>query len=234
MSIILKYFKELFRYTNNKIGNAVGVKICQIGKETPILCESKNVARLSHFYDLLEKVRKVDGNIVECGVGWGRSLFMFCVLSNSFNKDRYIWGFDSFQGFSEPSSSDRQDIARIRKGHYKTSQAGVLRYLVNSGVTQDFINNKVKLIGGFFCDTLNRYDGKSIALLHLDVDLYNSYKECLEVLYPKVTKGGVIVFDEYQSDTYIGARKAIDEFFLGKTERILKSKFIDRYYVVKV
>ena len=51
-----------------------------------------------------------------------------------------------------------------------------------------------------------------ISLLNLDVDLYNSYKTCLEELYDKVIDGGIVCFDEYQSDKWTGAKKAIDDF----------------------
>jgi hypothetical protein len=56
----------------------------------------------------------------------------------------------------------------------------------------------------------------------------------LEFFYPKVAAGGIIAFDEYQSfEKYPGARKAIDEFFEGRREKIIKSSLLDRYYVVK-
>lgn len=52
-------------------------------------------------------------------------------------------------------------------------------------------------------------------------------------LYPHVSSGGLIVFDEYHdTEKYSGARKAIDEFFSGK-EKIQKAEFLDRYFVVK-
>ena len=65
------------------------------------------------------------------------------------------------------------------------------------------------------------------------MDFYASYRCALEFLYPHVSKGGVVAFDEYGSSTWIGATQAIDEFFADRPERIVKSPVVDLYYVVK-
>ncbi len=73
---------------------------------------------------------------------------------------------------------------------------------------------------GYFEDTLPRYQG-SIALLHLDCDLHQSYKTCLDMLYSRVMPGGVIMFDEYEDTNFPGAQKAINEFFTDKSEKVI-------------
>lgn len=82
---------------------------------------------------------------------------------------------------------------------------------------------------GFFENTLHEYEGK-IAILHLDCDLYNSYKCCLNTLYDKVVSGGIILFDEYKSytqlDNFPGAAKAIDEFFIKKNIKFHRFEYI--------
>ena len=52
--------------------------------------------------------------------------------------------------------------------------------------------------------------------IHLDVDIYSSYIECLDELYAKLVPGGVVVFDDYGSSKWPGAKKAVDEFFADK------------------
>ena len=53
-----------------------------------------------------------------------------------------------------------------------------------------------------------------IALLHIDVDVYEPTKVILNSLFDKVIKNGLIVFDDY--GTVAGETKAIDEFFNDK------------------
>ena len=65
----------------------------------------------------------------------------------------------------------------------------MLRVLKDGRIPEEKIRNQVHLIKGFFDETLHKYEGK-IALLHLDCDLYESYKISLEILYGKVSSGG--------------------------------------------
>jgi hypothetical protein len=203
-----------------------------VQKEQPIPLLAANGARLLYFYEHLKSLQHVDGTVVECGVGWGRSVLLLAICQLALGQDRQIFGFDSFEGFPDPSPEDLP--GKARRGHYKTNHASVVSFLVNSGLDPAFVEARIKLIPGFFSESLPKYDGRPIALLHLDVDIYSSYKETLEYFYPLVAPGGVIAFDEYQStEKYPGARKAIDEFFADRPERIRPSTIVDRYYTVK-
>lgn len=75
-------------------------------------------------------------------------------------------------------------------------------------------------------------------MLHLDVDLYESYKACLANLYQEVAPGGIILFDEYkQKNTQKvspGAAKAIDQFFSDKKETIEYDEEFDKYFSIKL
>jgi len=84
----------------------------------------------------------------------------------------------------------------------------------------------IYLVKGYIPDSFQDYFNKKpatqIALLHIDVDVYEATKSCLDYLYEKVVKGGIIVFDDYgQVD---GATKAINEFIksIGKNDNIIK------------
>jgi len=55
---------------------------------------------------------------------------------------------------------------------------------------------------------------EKISILRLDTDWYTSTKKELEVLYEKVSSGGIIIIDDYGH--WGGSKKAVDEFFLNK------------------
>jgi hypothetical protein len=55
----------------------------------------------------------------------------------------------------------------------------------------------------------------SIAILRLDTDWYESTKIELEILYPLLQPGGILIIDDY--GYWSGSRKAVDEYFEGKT-----------------
>ena len=71
----------------------------------------------------------------------------------------------------------------------------------------------VHLVQGWFEDTIPQVKERMgpIALLHLDGDLYQSTKTCLEELYPAVVSGGFVVIDDYGD--WKGCRKAVEEYF---------------------
>jgi len=191
---------------------------------------AQTTRRLIHFGDLLTQVKDVDGDVVECGIGRGNSLFALAVLVSVLDKERHIYGFDSFQGLPEPSEEDHADGSSplLKSGSFAFSRDYVIQLLSRSGISSQFIDNRITLVEGYFSESLVRYDGSKIALLYLDVDLYQSYKETLEYFYPKVSQGGVITFDEYRDPLWLGATRAIDEFFEGR-EAITKSRIFNNW-----
>ena len=82
------------------------------------------------------------------------------------------------------------------------------------------LNKNVDIIKGDILITLDSYLEKNphlkISLLHIDVDLYEPSKYILEKLFDKVTKGGIIIFDDYGA--FAGTNKAVDDFFLNGIE----------------
>jgi O-methyltransferase len=184
---------------------------------------------------MLRMLENVPGDVVECGVGWGRSLLPLAILVRLEEKGRKVWGFDSFEGFPDPSPEDASP-RNVQKGEWKTDMLSVLKMLRSSGLDTEFINSRFTLIKGFFKESLESYRGDSVALLHIDVDLYQSYLDVLERLYPQVAPGGVIMFDEYANTMeylkFPGAKKAIDEYFKGK-EPILRDPISGKYYTIK-
>ena len=191
--------------------------------------------RFVHFYELLCQIYTVPGDIVECGVATGETLFYQAVITRMFEQDRYIYGFDSFRGLSRPGREDEPERSEseVCEGRFSYSKEYVAQRLLANGIDREFFHSRICLIEGWLSDTLNEYQGSGIAFLHLDVDLYEPYKQALESLYPKVNPGGIIAFDEYRDPLWVGATKAIDEFF-GNKEEIHSSHVLpDKYYVIR-
>ena len=190
-------------------------------------------SRFLHFCNLLNDIKGLNGAIVECGVGPGLALFYFSVISNSIGKPRHIYGFDTSEGIPDATSEDGEWNTNIG-GYWNYSLKRVRESLMLAGLDEEFISTNITLVPGKFAQTLPNYAEKSpIALLHIDADIYESYKIALESLYDYVVPGGIIAFDEYLNVRWPGATKAIDEFFEHKPEKIVKSSVIEKYYTVK-
>ena len=188
--------------------------------------------RYLYFKDMVERVRSVEGDIVECGVSLGHGALLFTLLSDYIATPRTYYGFDSFEGFPDPVEKD--EVTPIKgKGFWANPPDTVLKVLRDGRVGEEVIRDRIRLVKGWFDKTLPQYEGR-IALLHLDCDLYESYKISLETLYDKVQPGGAIMFDEYGDSRWPGASKAIDEFFSNKPETIQPHpKCTWKYHVIK-
>lgn len=74
------------------------------------------------------------------------------------------------------------------------------------------LDDKIEFIEGNVRETLTQLKlPQSIALLRLDTDFYDSTLIELQVLWPRLSIGGVLILDDYGH--WDGARKAVDEYF---------------------
>ena len=167
--------------------------------------------------NFLKKInsRRVEGDIVECGVYNGGSAAMMAAPQVS-NKVRHIWLFDSFEGLPLPTEDDG---VYERENYHNGWCEGSIEKVKEIFQSIDFPNQRLHITKGWFENTLPRETQKirQIALLHIDADWYESVKICLETFYPKVSKGGYIVIDDYGK--WEGCKKAVDEYLSGNNIR---------------
>lgn len=197
--------------------------------------DNKTFKRSLHFQHLVELIEDVPGDIVECGVGAGKSLFLLGVLTDGGRHLRRVWGFDSFQGLPDPSPHDRVDRRpqKVKAGKLSHGEEEVRARMIGYGTSETKLANRFVFVAGYFPHSFPQYPGGLIALLHLDVDLYQSYKDCLEWFEPMVVPGGVIAFDEYRSANWPGATPAIEEYYGGPPPGIQRSPHWNRWFLVK-
>lgn len=209
----------------------------QLTRSNGIPATYKLLRNSRYFASKFELVANVEGDVVECGVGFGHTLLLICFLNQQEGHGRQVWAFDSFEGFPEPTVEDTS-TRNPKKGEWKVITTNDLDDILfrRCGLPVQ-ARDKLRVTKGYFENTLPSSKVEKIALLHLDVDLYGSYKTCLNELYHKVVPGGVILFDEYkQKDTqqvFPGAAKAIDEFFADKPETIEYDSRHDKYFAIK-
>ncbi len=68
--------------------------------------------------------------------------------------------------------------------------------LVEDKLRRLSLKQHVRLLQGYFVESLSRLHGRSLSFVHLDCDLYYSYRTCLEAPWPWVVPGGVVLLDE--------------------------------------
>jgi O-methyltransferase len=172
------------------------------------------------IFKLLEQSRDVEGDVAECGVYRGATLIPMALYLKQRGIEKSVFGFDSFEGFDESVNIDirlgGRDIESKRVGglgdtSYEELADKIARFGLSSAVT---------LVKGYFRETLPRFDSCRVSFVHLDCDLYQSYKDCLEFFYPRLSPGGIVLFDEYNDPPWPGCNKAVDEFLADKPEQL--------------
>lgn len=152
----------------------------------------------------------LDGDFAECGVYKGGSAFLIAeTLASSSVEDKETHLFDTFTGMPAMANQDPSGLKEGRFGD--TSLADVKQYL------RDF--PFVVFHPGLIPSTLESVKDKRFAFVHVDVDLYQTTKDCLNFFYNRLTRGGVMIFDDYGWTFFKESeKKAVDEFFEDKPE----------------
>lgn len=210
-----------------------------------------NILNVIYWKMYLDMIDGVDGDIVECGVGRGRSLISILALLEykylaGLERKRTVYALDSFSGFPEPSVFDKS-ARDPKKGEWSSSPNGLFNYSARNLLTilqlADISESQIKnlnIVTGYFDETVNKLDSSEIALLHLDGDLYESIKVPLNSLADRLSLGGIIVIDDYlldeqfvEADDFPGARKAVNEFLNQTKSFSIKRSIRGTPYLVK-
>jgi hypothetical protein len=182
---------------------------------------------LAH-YELFRKVVNLPGDIVELGVYRGTTLMNwanFVEIRNMGDRQKQVFGFDNFAGFTSISEKDGacdDGTGKTEGGFNASIFEEILEDAISIFDKDRFIPYKprVKLIKGNIEDTVPKFvkdnPGLRISLIHFDCDMYEPTKIGLEYFYPLIVPGGIIVFDEYGIRPWEGESKAVDEYFGGK------------------
>lgn len=168
---------------------------------------------------LLVRRENVAGRFLEAGVALGGSAILLGKLKPA---EAPLDLYDVFGMIPPPGENDGDDAHRryeeIRSGSSKgiggDTYYGYVDDLVDEVKSNlrrfdlDPETGDIQLVKGLFEETL--FPEGAVALAHIDCDWYNSVRVCIERIAPKLSPGGIIVFDDYSS--YSGCQRAVDEW----------------------
>jgi hypothetical protein len=169
--------------------------------------------RLGNIEHCAETVfaENIEGDFLEAGVcRGGATIFMRALQVAHGETDRRTWVVDSFQGVppSDKAVDRRYDV------HLDESVSPWLacseRRVRDLFVRYDMLDSNVEFVAGWLAESLPAAPIGPLAILRLDVDLYSSTYEGLDLLYDKVSPGGFVIVDDYAS--FDCCRDAVDDF----------------------
>ncbi len=148
------------------------------------------------------------GEIWEAGVWRGDTAVFLSALAKDYCVELRL--FDTFEGMPETDPS--------RDLHKAGDFADTSLDLVKERIAKTK-NDNVDFRPGLVPDTYAGLENARITLAHIDLDIYHPIKSSCEFIYPRLARGGAMVFDDYGWMSCPGARGAVDEFFADKPER---------------
>tara|TARA_E500000178_G_C16489237_1_gene516574 strand:- start:15 stop:560 length:546 start_codon:yes stop_codon:yes gene_type:complete len=169
-------------------------------------------------FELLKKTKKIKGDIIEFGVWNGNNLLSLKKIHDYLNLNKKIIGYDHFKGMPKNS-----------RDFYRNSFHGDIRFLKKLIKFFEFKN--LRLINDDILNLKNNLNiFKKLSFIYIDCDLYTTTKKILELLSIKLSKGGVIVFDEGNQDIKkSGETRALKEF-LKKNKKNFSKKYLRKGY----
>jgi hypothetical protein len=171
------------------------------------------MGKLIAHWELYRQITGLPGAVVELGVYKGASLMRFAMFRSlaEHETSREIHGFDAFGTFPRSGVEQAEDRDFIDRFEAERGD-GIARDTLRDLIADKGIGN-VHLHQGNVFDTLPAYLAQRpelrIALLHLDMDVYEPTAFALDRLVPHMVPGGLILFDDY--GLVAGATRAAEE-----------------------
>jgi O-methyltransferase len=178
----------------------------------------------------IAEVRHVPGDFLEMGVALGGSAIL---IAERMGRRRHFHGYDVFGMIPPPGEQDPpavheryRTIAEGRSegidgetyyGYLDDLYDRVVAAFGHYGMSVD--GERIALHKGLFEDTL--HPAGPIAFAHVDCDWYEPVKLCIERVWPRLSPGGLIVFDDYND--WGGCTKAVDEFIAAEPTATLRT-----------
>jgi len=159
--------------------------------------------RCYELWELVEQSIKLNGALLEVGVWRGGSGALIAKKAKILGLKDTVYLCDTFKGVVKVGSID----SWYKGGEYADTSAKIVEDLC-----RNLKLDKTRILSGIFPDETAKFiKSKIFRFCHIDVDTYNSARDTLDWVWPKLVVGGIIVFDDYGFYGHDGIVKYINE-----------------------
>jgi len=172
----------------------------------------KNRRDLPRLYALGFNIKQVmadnvPGDFAELGVFRGNSAAILAYYARQ--NQRSVFLFDTFEGFA---IKDLAGLDRDKGQDFTATSLDTVREVVGESAA-------VYVKGWFPGTVTSDMEARRFAVVHLDCDLYEPMIAGLTFFYPRLSPGGLLIVHDYGGVYWNGAKRAVDEFTAGISER---------------
>jgi len=207
----------------------------------PRLYETRLVAYESHLSEggriellaQLDLVSELEGDIVECGSAHCGTSIVMARHAVSRGMNKVVFACDTYQGFDPTELAQERAKGLTVDGVPATAFTSTSIHYVRSKIAALRLERTVIPVKGLFQETLPGLPGP-FALAFVDCDLRDSLLFAGTTIWPKLSPGGRVVFDDYTNAASKGARDGVELFVKAFETEIEDHGLLGRlYYAVK-
>jgi O-methyltransferase len=170
-----------------------------------------DVYRCYELWSLVREVAPVPGALIEVGVWRGGTGALIAKAARLAGIADPVYLCDTFSGVPKAGSHD----PAYRGGEHADTSEAIVRALL---ARVDASN--ARIVPGIFPEeSAQAIAAARFRFAHIDVDTHASAKDCEDYLWPRLSPGGVMVFDDYGFDGLGGVRELVDEL-RGTADRL--------------
>lgn len=145
--------------------------------------------RCYELWQLVEETVTLDGALIEIGVWKGGSGSLIAKKAKLDGIKNKVYLCDTFTGVVKAGIKD----SKYKGGEHTDTSKEIVKKVIN----ELKLDNTKILVGIFPEETSKLVSDRIFRFCHIDVDVYQSAKDIVEWLWPKLVIGGIIVFDDY-------------------------------------
>lgn len=162
-----------------------------------------DVWRRYELWSLVGELVDVPGSILEVGVWRGGTGALLATRASELGITDPVFLCDTWRGVVKTTEVDTY----YRDGKHDDASVDVVAALM-----RDLGLTNVELLEGTFPDeTGEQVADRRFRLCHCDVDVYESARGVLDWVWPRLSAGGVVVFDDYGFPACPGVAQLVDE-----------------------
>lgn len=160
-----------------------------------------DIYRLYELWCISKQSADLEGDILEVGVWRGGSGAVLAKAIQNF-PDKKVFLADTFRGVVKAGV---RDTVYVNGEHADTSFQHVQKLISKLSL------KNVQILEGVFPEDTGSQITSKISLIHIDVDVFDSCKDIVSWAFERLSKGSVIIFDDYGFQGCEGVKYFVDE-----------------------
>jgi len=181
-------------------------RIAQLITCYPLISKQINRAQLTSILRELQYALAASsaGAVVEFGCYIGTTSLFIRRLLDMVDENRPFHVYDSFQGLPPKSTQDASPAgSQFRAGELAASKKQFVHEFQKARLVPPLIHK------GWFAEMTPTDVPASIAFAFLDGDFYESIRDSLRLVLPRLTNHATVVIDDYAREALPGAARAL-------------------------